>query len=149
MDLRPPYFIFVAATLVTGIAIGAVSVPGAWYEALEKPVFNPPDWVFAPAWTLLYILIGLAGARVWRYGPQLARRFWFAQMAFNFLWSPLFFVAHRPDLSLGVLALMLVAIIGFIVATWRSERVSTLLFMPYAAWVIFAGSLNWALLILN
>ena len=78
-----------------GTLIGASSPPGEWYAALEKPAFQPPGWLFGPVWTVLYILIAIAGWRTWQRraeGP--AMQVWFAQMAVNFIWSPAFFVMH-------------------------------------------------------
>ena len=142
--------LFVACTVAGGSLIGYFSMPGAWYQALDKPWFNPPNWVFGPVWTLLYVLIGIAGARVWindRGGvlPKL----WFAQIALNFAWPLVFFTAQRPDLAIGVLAGMLIAIFCFIALAWRRDRPAALLFIPYALWVSFAGLLNAAIWQLN
>lgn len=142
--------LFVAFTLVGGSVIGIFSAPGEWYAALEKPVFNPPNWLFGPVWSVLYIMIGVAGARVWindRGG--ILPKLWFIQIALNFIWPLVFFTARRPDLALGVLAALLIAILIFIAAAWRRERPSSLLFVPYAAWVSFAGLLNFSIWQLN
>ncbi|WP_299869071.1 TspO/MBR family protein [uncultured Hoeflea sp.] len=142
--------LFVVLSLAGGSLIGVFSAPGSWYAELEKPAFNPPNWVFGPVWTVLYVLIGIAGARVWfldRSGPLV--RIWFVQMALNYLWPLVFFAARRPDLALPVLLAMLVAILSFIVLAWRRERPSALLFLPYLAWVSFAGLLNAAIWQLN
>lgn len=142
--------LFVVLSLAGGSLIGFFSAPGPWYAALEKPAFNPPNWIFGPVWTVLYVLIGIAGARVWfldRSGPLV--RIWFAQMALNYLWPLVFFAARRPDLALPVLLAMLIAILCFIVLAWRRERPSALLFLPYLAWVSFAGLLNAAIWQLN
>tara|TARA_R110002020_G_scaffold4977_7_gene21327 strand:- start:625 stop:1089 length:465 start_codon:yes stop_codon:yes gene_type:complete len=135
--------LFVVLTVAGGSLVGFFSMPGPWYEALEKPWFNPPNWIFGPVWTALYILIGIAGARVWirdRGGPL--PKVWFVQIALNFLWPLVFFTAERPDLALVVLAGMLVSILAFIALAWRRDRPSALMFVPYALWVSFAGLLN-------
>jgi tryptophan-rich sensory protein len=135
--------LFVVLTVAGGSLVGFFSMPGPWYAALTKPWFNPPNWIFGPVWTALYILIGISGARVWirdRHGPL--PKVWFVQIALNFLWPLVFFTARRPDLALVVLAGMLISILAFIVLAWRRDRPSALMFLPYALWVSFAGLLN-------
>ena len=142
--------VFVVLTVAGGSLIGVFSMPGPWYQGLVKPWFNPPNWIFGPVWTVLYILIGIAGARVWirdRSGPL--PKVWFTQIALNFLWPLVFFTAQRPDLALVVLAGMLVSILAFIAMAWRRDRPSALMFLPYALWVSFAGLLNAAIWWLN
>jgi translocator protein len=132
------------------LVIGFVTAPGDWYAGLVKPSFNPPNWIFAPAWTALYILIAAAGWRVCvrdRFGWPM--KLWWAQLVLNFLWSPIFFVAHRTDLALGVIVLLLLTIVGFVVASWRRDRIAGWLFAPYALWVAFATLLNASILTLN
>ncbi|WP_069298488.1 TspO/MBR family protein [Neptunicoccus sediminis] len=142
--------VFVIGVVVCGALIGVSTAPGPWFDTLVKPTFNPPAWVFGPVWTTLYILIGIAGWRIWQIDrSSAAMKLWFAQMILNFGWSPLFFGAHRMDLALGVIVLMLVAIFGFILTTWNRDRISAVLFLPYAAWVSFATVLNASLLYLN
>lgn len=133
-----------------GTLIGASSPPGEWYAALEKPAFQPPGWLFGPVWTVLYILIAIAGWRTWQRraeGP--AMQVWFAQMAVNFIWSPAFFVMHLPGLALVIVLLLAVLVAAFISLTWSRDRTSAILFMPYLAWVSFASLLNAAVWWLN
>jgi benzodiazapine receptor len=133
-----------------GIIIGIVTAPGAWYADLIKPPFNPPNWIFGPVWTVLYICIAIAGWRIWlRHPGGWAMKLWAAQLALNFIWSPVFFSAHRIDIALGIIILMLIAIITFIVKARPKDDLAALLFLPYAAWVAFAAILNGALLYLN
>ncbi|PLS22794.1 TspO/MBR family protein [Neptunicoccus cionae] len=142
--------VFVIGVVVCGALIGVATAPGPWFDTLVKPAFNPPAWVFGPVWTTLYILIGIAGWRIWHVNrSSTAMKLWFAQMILNFAWSPLFFGAHRMDLALGVIVLMLIAIFGFILTSWNRDRISAVLFLPYAAWVSFATLLNASLLYLN
>lgn len=142
--------IFLVLTIGGGLAIGFFTAPGEWYQSLVKPSFNPPAWIFGPVWTALYIMIGIAGARVWNLDPKsLAVKAWFIQMALNFAWSPVFFSAQRADLALPVIVALLATILVFIAAAWRSERPSALLFVPYAAWVGFATLLNASIWWLN
>ena len=142
--------LFIAAALGGGLAIGYLFLPGEWYQSLVKPVFTPPNWLFAPAWSILYVLIGIAGARTFireRASPPMA--LWVSQMVLNFLWSPVFFGAQRPALGLGIIILLLISILLFIIRRWRLDRVSALLFVPYALWVSFATLLNASIVYLN
>jgi len=141
---------FLVAVPGVGLLIGAFNLPGAWYAALHKPSFNPPDWIFAPVWTVLFILIGLAGFRTFERQPRgKAAALWALQMTLNFAWSPLFFSLHRIDVALAIILALLSAILAFIWCQWRADRVAALLFFPYAAWVGFATTLNTAILLLN
>jgi len=143
----PSLLAFLALTLGGGLLIGYLTAPGEWYAQLAKPAFNPPAWVFAPAWTVLYILVALAGWRVWtRAAPM---KVWWGQLALNFLWSPVFFAAHQLAMALVIVLAMLAMIIAFVVASWPRDRTAALLFLPYAAWVAFAATLNASILALN
>lgn len=142
--------LFVVLTVAGGSLIGYSSIPGPWYQELHKPSFNPPNWIFGPVWTALYVLIGIAGARAFiRERGMWLPKIWFVQMALNFTWSPVFFSLQRPDLALVILVAMLLAILSFIALAWNRDRPSALLFLPYAAWVSFAGLLNGAIWWLN
>jgi tryptophan-rich sensory protein len=113
-------------------------------RGLAKPSFNPPPWVFAPVWVVLYALIALAGWRSFeRDTAGWPMRLWWAQLGLNFLWPPVFFAAHRIALALVVILLLLAAILAFSALSWRRDRVSAWLFVPYAAWVAFASVLEW------
>ncbi len=141
---------FVTVVLGGGILIGYTTPPDAWYSELAKPSFNPPGWIFGPVWSVLYICIAVAGWRLWlsdREGAAL--KLWLAQMALNFLWSPLFFAAHRIDWAFAVILMLLATILLFIRSVWARDRVPALLFLPYAAWVAFASALNGSILFLN
>ena len=143
---------FALGVLVIGGAIGATNAPDDWYRALAKPAWNPPDWVFGPVWTVLYAMVGYAGARVFaadgrRLGPL--TRLWALQMGLNFLWTPLFFSARSLTLASMEIAFLLAAVIAFMVAVRRRDRVSLWLFAPYAAWVGFASVLTWTILGMN
>lgn len=147
---RKTLFLFIGGVVLAGFLLGYANTPGGWYAALNKPDFNPPNAVFAPVWTLLYICIGIAGARTWSHDPRSpSMAAWFIQIALNFLWSPVFFSMHRIGLALGIIAALLIAIAAFIALRWRRDRVAALLFLPYAAWVGFATVLNWSIYRLN
>jgi tryptophan-rich sensory protein len=144
------YILFIGFVVGAGLLAGLTNMPGDWYQSLEKPFFNPPPWLFGPVWTTLYVLIGIAGARIWQRAPKsAAMQLWFAQMAFNLMWSPAFFGLQNPELALAVIVGMLVTIIAFMVKARPIDRISTLLFVPYLAWVTFAGILNLSIAWLN
>ncbi len=133
-----------------GLVIGVLNVPGQWYAGLNKPPFNPPDWVFAPVWTILFLMIAVAGFRTFESKPRgAAMRLWLVQMALNFAWSPIFFSLHRIELAFAVIIALSGVILAFVSVQWRSDRVSAALFIPYAVWVGFATLLNGALFLLN
>ena len=131
-----------------GWLIGFVTRPGAWYAGCQAP-FNPPSWIFAPVWTLLYVLIAIAGARGYESGTSTGFALWVAQLALNFAWSPVFFRLHRTGLALAVVAALLAVIVAFIAEQWTADRVSAWLFVPYACWVAFATLLNASIVVLN
>ena len=142
--------LFLVLVLGGGTAVGLMTLPGEWYACLAKPAFNPPDWVFGPVWTLLYVMIAVAGWRTWnrhRHGGTM--QVWIVQLALNFLWSPIFFAAHWIGLALAVILLLLIAILTFIVMSWNKDRAAAWLFVPYAAWVAFASLLNASIWYLN
>ena len=142
------YVTFLLAVVGIGLLIGTVTRPDGWYAALAKPSFNPPNWVFAPVWTLLYVLIAIAGARTFERGAG-GFPLWLGQMALNFAWSPVFFGLHLPGLALVIIVALLIAILAFTAARWRADRTAALLFLPYAAWVCFASVLNASIVALN
>lgn len=142
--------IFLVAVVGTGMAIGIAFAPGAWYAGLAKPPFGPPDWLFAPVWTILYILIAIVGWRTWRRQPAGTDMvMWFVQMALNFAWPPIFFAAHVPAAAIIVIVLLLWTIGIFIARALKSDPLSAWMFLPYFAWVSFATLLNAAILWLN
>lgn len=142
--------LFLLLVLGGGLLIGYVTLPGEWYASLAKPPFNPPNWVFAPAWTLLYVLIAVAGWRTWeRERAAAAMKIWALQLVLNFAWSPTFFGAKQMGPALVVILALLASIALFIATVWNRDRVSGWLFAPYAAWVAFATLLNASLLLLN
>ena len=124
-----------------------------WYAGLAKPSFTPPNWIFGPVWTLLYTLMAVAAWRVWRVAPdgggaRVPQLYW-VQLVLNFLWSILFFAAHRVGLAVGEIALLWLAIAATMIAFFRVDRWAGALFVPYLAWVSFAAVLNVAIWRLN
>jgi benzodiazapine receptor len=156
IDYRSPRTIgvtvaFVAVVVVVGGLIGVNTVPDAWYAGLTKAAWNPPNWVFGPVWFALYVLIGIAGARAFLRDPAgPATMIWGLQMVLNWVWSPVWFRLHQPWVALVLILAILALTLAFI---WRSlregDRPSAWLFVPYAAWVAFASSLNLAIAVLN
>jgi tryptophan-rich sensory protein len=125
-----------------------------WYTTLNKPSFNPPNWVFAPVWTTLYVLMGVASYRVW-YRRKVAEGFnvavmiYFVQLALNFAWSLIFFEMQQISLALVEMVLLLVSIIfnGFIF--YRFDKLAGWLFVPYFLWASFATYLTYSIYMLN
>lgn len=145
-----PLALFLLLVVGGGALIGIWNQGGEWYASLDKPPFNPPSWLFSPVWTILYILIAIAGWRTWmRTETGGAMSVWWLQLGLNFLWSPVFFSLQSPGGALLVIVPMLISILGFIALTWDRDRVSALLFLPYAAWVTFATVLNGSIWWLN
>ena len=141
---------------LTIAAIGArFTVPsiGTWYRTLQKPFFNPPDWIFGPVWTVLYLMIAFAGWRAWRSGHVAGAGARMAvygvQLALNLAWSIIFFGGRMIGLALVEIVLLLAVIGVNAVLFWRADRLAGWLLAPYAAWVAFAGVLNFALWRLN
>jgi tryptophan-rich sensory protein len=142
---------FFIAVLGCGTLIGLIVHPDEWYASLIKAPFNPPNWVFAPVWTVLYVMIAVAGWHVfmrsgWR---SAAMKLWIVQIALNFAWTPMFFDAHATIAALIIIVLLLGTIVAFIVTAWPRDRVAAVLFVPYALWVAFATALNGAIVVLN
>lgn len=128
-------------------ALGGFFGPDEWYTKLPKPTWTPPGWLFGPVWTFLYTAMAVAAGLVqsrtgWRH-PALA--LYAVQLVLNALWSPLFFGLHRPDLALGDIVVLWLAIVATAVAFGRIIPVAGLLFVPYVAWVTFAAVLNAAI----
>ncbi|MGA2070454.1 MAG: TspO/MBR family protein [Sedimentisphaerales bacterium] len=127
---------------------------GNWYANLHKPPFNPPNWIFGPVWTTLYIMMGVSAFLVWRKGlddkiVRIALACFVIQLFFNAIWTPLFFGLQSPLLGLIDIVLLLNAIIVTVYAFSKISRPAALLLIPYLAWVSFATVLNASLYFLN
>jgi translocator protein len=126
------------------------SMPGEWYASLIKPEWNPPAWVFGPAWTMLYTLMAVAAWLVWkRVGFTRTLSLYFVQLALNAAWTPIFFGAHQIVWALIVIVLLWGAILITLVNFHRVSPTSGWLLVPYLAWVSFAAFLNFTLWRLN
>lgn len=142
-----------AAVLVGVLGFLATDISG-WYLALEKPAWQPPDWLFGPVWTLIYALAALAGISAWRGTAERRGRnrilVLFAVNAFlNVFWSLLFFRLYRPDWALIEVVFLWLSIVALIVGLRTFSKASTWLLLPYLAWVTFAAVLNLAIVRLN
>jgi tryptophan-rich sensory protein len=148
--------IVAAALSATGVAgLGALLTQlGPWYFQLHKPAWQPPDWLFGPAWTLIFALTAIAGVKYWRAGTARDQRELviaaFALNAFlNTFWSLLFFRLERPDWALLEVPLLWLSILVLIVLLARATRRAAWLLLPYLVWVTFAAVLNWKIVELN
>ena len=151
MPFRWSLLVFLAISVGGGLLIGATNIPGEWYEALKKPPGTPPGWVFGPVWTVLYVLIGIAGWRAFEMRKQYPRpvRKWSAQMGLNFAWSPTVFTFHNLVGGMVIICALWLVCAVFIACTWKRDRLSAYLFVPYLAWVSYATYLNAGLTRLN
>ena len=143
------WLIFFALVFVAASS-GAVFKPGEWYDEMAKPSWNPPNWAFPVVWSILYIMIAVAGVLVWKAeGFGLAVAFWGVQLVLNALWSALFFGMRRMDLAFYEVIFLWLSIVGFIVTAWPISQLAALLFVPYLVWVTIAATLNWTVWGLN
>lgn len=142
--------VFLAITFCAPAISTFIGMPGPWYEALNKPVWNPPSWVFGPAWTLLYTMMAIAAWRVWRCvgwtGPLLL---YFVQLALNAAWTPIFFGAQATGWALVEIVALWFTVLATLLSFRRVDTVAGWLFVPYLGWVTFATLLNFAIWRLN
>ncbi|EDZ99059.1 TspO and MBR like protein [Burkholderia sp. H160] len=149
MRRLPSLLVFLILTLAAGWT-ASLSLPDAWYAGLQKPAFNPPNWVFPPVWTVLYVLMAFSAWRVWkRNGLTAAIVLWAVQLLFNAAWMWLFFGLHRPEMGLIDILILLVLIVTLTYMFWRRDRLAGILLVPYVAWVAYAALLNYALWQMN
>ncbi|MFQ1702390.1 tryptophan-rich sensory protein TspO [Loktanella agnita] len=143
------FLLFLTACVGAG-ATGAMFPPGAWYERLNKPAWVPPNWVFPVTWTTLYLLMAFAGARVAMLDENgFAMAFWAIQIAFNTLWTPVFFGLRRMKTALPIIGVLWLAVLGCLITHWQLDAWAGLAFLPYLIWVTIAGALNMAMVRLN
>tara|TARA_B100001996_G_scaffold31594_1_gene23947 strand:- start:137 stop:604 length:468 start_codon:yes stop_codon:yes gene_type:complete len=137
------------ASLIGGFA--TINFKEPWYSILNKPIFNPPDWIFAPVWTSLYFMMTIS---VWIFWHSKNRDIktiyiYFIHLIFNTTWSVVFFVFHKLILALIILIFLIVLIIILILRFKRVTKISAYLMIPYLLWCCFALILNLSLILLN
>ncbi len=139
----------IAIPQVSG-GLGAVAVAAnvrTWYQAIKKPSWNPPSWLFGPVWTVLYLMMGIASWLVWRERArdpeaQEALKLYGIQLGLNAIWTPLFFGFHQIGLAAAEIAVLWVAILATIARFYRIRPAAGLLLVPYHLWTTFAAILN-------
>lgn len=137
--------------LATPFTISAIPT---WYATLNKPPFSPPNWIFEPVWTLLYLLMGISAFLIWQKGlhnmkVKKALGYFLLQLFFNFIWSVTFFGLHSPLLGLLDIVVLLVIVIITIVSFYKLSRSAAYLLIPYLLWLSFATILNLSIVVLN
>lgn len=122
-----------------------------WYVHLNKPVFTPPSWLFGPVWSVLYVMIGIAGGILWVNREVLKKSFcyYLAQLLLNFSWSFVFFGAKKLDVALVIILLIVCLTLLTIIFSWKAKRIIGYLLLPYLLWVSFASILNFSIMFLN
>ena len=143
------FIVTYSASLIGGLA--TINFKEPWYSLLNKPVFNPPDWIFAPVWTILYLMMTIA---IWIFWHSKGRDMptvyiFFIHLIFNTTWSIVFFVFHKMLLALIVLALLICLIIILLFRFRRANMLSFYMMIPYLLWCSFALILNLNLIVLN
>ncbi len=148
--------ISIALPLAVGGVAGFFTQPEieGWYRTIQKPLWQPPAWLFAPVWTTLYVMMGIALYLIWKStAPQQQKRtaiiLWAVQLLLNFFWSAIFFKHHKIGLALIDIVALWLAILLTIFAFARINRVAAWLLVPYISWVSFAGILNFTIYRLN
>ena len=150
---KKPVVIAILLSLIVGGLGGAATEIGPWYFQLQKPSWQPPDWVFGPAWTTIYILTSIAGVKAWRRADEVQRRYFMGalllNLVLNLLWSLIFFTSQRPDIALIEVVPLWLSILLMVLLVRSYSPVSALLMLPYLGWVAFAAYLNWTIVTLN
>lgn len=145
--------ISVAIPLIAGF-IGSIftsnKIP-SWYETLNKPAFNPPNWIFGPVWTTLFVLMGIALYLVWTSEQPNNSALWFfgIQLGLNVLWSIFFFGTQSPLMAFIDIIILWFAILATIISFYAVSTTASYLLIPYILWVSFATILNWKIMVLN
>jgi benzodiazapine receptor len=137
-------------------ALGAIATTPeieGWYRTLTKPSWNPPDWIFGPVWTMLYILMAVAAWLVWRpagiASAATPLMLFAVQLVLNIAWSWIFFGLHQPGWAFGEIVLLWLAIVATTAAFFRSSKIAGWMMLPYLAWVSFAAVLNFTIWRMN
>ena len=149
-------FLFIFLCLIFGNGLGgyfAFTSVETWYQTLNKPSFNPPDWVFGPVWTTLYVLMGISIWLIWRKKPSKNRtigiRIFWLQLFFNIFWTYLFFGIQRIDLGFFEIIFLILLILINIIYFLKINTAAGYLLIPYFIWVLYASLLTYNIWILN
>ena len=153
-DMATPIIVAAGVAIALGVVGGLMTPIGTWYRDLRKPSWQPPDWAFGPAWTVILGLAAWSAVIAWNAAvDDIARRdvvILFATNAvFHLLWSPLFFRARRPDWALVEVVFLWASLVALVVGLWPIAPMASLLIVPYLAWVSFAAFLNYTIVRLN
>ena len=150
---KKPIVIAILLSLIVGGLGGAATEIGPWYFQLQKPSWQPPDWLFGPAWTTIYVLTSIAGVKAWRRADEVQRRYFMGalllNLVLNLLWSLIFFTSQRPDIALIEVVPLWLSILLMVLLVRSYSPISALLMLPYLGWVAFAAYLNWTIVTLN
>jgi len=144
--------VLICAGLGFASGISNVNEVNGWFQTIEKPSWNPPNWIFSPVWTTLYILMGIAAGIIWHSRDERriqALMLFILQFLFNLAWSYLFFARHAIGWALAEIILMLILIIATSISFYRIKPLAGMLMLPYILWVSFATVLNGAIWMLN
>ena len=141
--------VLLIATLVAGSSALIWEVGGEWYRSLNQPWFTPPNWLFGPVWTVLYILMAVSAARLISRGAGLAIALWALQITLNTLWTPVFFGGYNLGAAFLYIAALWVVLLLNILVAWRVDKWSSIMLWPYLVWVSFASLLNYSFWMLN
>jgi translocator protein len=149
-----PIIVAVTVAIIVAIAGGVATDIGPWYGALKKPRWQPPNWIFGPVWTTIFTLAAIAGVMAWRraetsFDQALTLGLFGINAILNIFWSVIFFTMKRPDWALIEVCFLWLSIVALQIAFWRFSPVSSLLLLPYLAWVSVASFLNWTIIQLN
>jgi translocator protein len=144
-------FVGLALVAVSG---GALTEVGPWYEGLKFPSWRPPNWLFGPAWTIIYLFVGSSCVVAWYSLTSNSLRAWFIALLvtnalLNIIWSGLFFKCRRPDWALIEVVALWLSILFLLIFTWSQSTLAGALMLPYLAWVTFASYLNLRMVQLN
>ena len=154
-----PRYVKILLSALLCLAIGGLSgfattdaITG-WYANIQKPSFNPPNWIFGPVWTVLYIMMGVALGSIWSETTKLSKSkaytFFFVQLVLNGIWSIIFFAMENPPLAMVDILLLLIFIVLTIKAFLPINKAAAYLLIPYLLWVSFASVLNASIWYLN
>jgi len=149
-----PIIIAAGVALFLGVAGGLLTPIDGWYRALRKPSWQPPDWAFGPAWTIILGLAAWSAVVAWNAAATPDQRrdvivLFAVNAVCHFLWSPLFFRLRRPDWALLEVVFLWSSLVALIIGLWPISPFASALILPYFAWVSFAAYLNWTIVKLN